>query len=164
MAIPAVAAAPSLWGPALGGLLGGISSGLFGQHSVNRQIDFQREMSNTAHQREVADLRAAGLNPMLSVNAGASSPTGASQAPPDLISPMLQMASLKKMEAETANIQTQTRSTAKDVESGSFWSKFLPEGLAQSLKSGAQKGIQSRPIKDFNNSTLRSFGVKGNLP
>ncbi len=37
---------------------------------------WQEQLSNTAHQREVKDLVAAGLNPVLSVNGGASTPTG----------------------------------------------------------------------------------------
>lgn len=44
------------------------------QARINR--DWQERLSNTAHQREVSDLLAAGLNPILSANGGASMPSG----------------------------------------------------------------------------------------
>lgn len=46
------------------------------QAALNRE--FQREMSNTAYQRAVSDLRKAGLNPVLAVGASASTPAGSS--------------------------------------------------------------------------------------
>lgn len=46
---------------------------------AQKQRDWQTEMSNTAHQREIEDLKAAGINPALTAmgGMGASTPSGA---------------------------------------------------------------------------------------
>ena len=57
----------------------------FAEDQSAKQMAFQREMSNTAYQRTMEDMRKAGLNPILASKiGGASTPAGAMASTPKL--------------------------------------------------------------------------------
>jgi hypothetical protein len=109
--------------PVTGALIGSAVSG-YGQYRANRetrrsaerQMAFQKSMSNTAHQRQMRDLKKAGINPMLSARlGGASSPAGSSYQAGNIGAAAVEgygkVSSAKQAQAQTKQIDAQTTVT-----------------------------------------------------
>lgn len=133
------------------------------QAQLNR--DWQERMSNTAHQREMADLAAAGLNPILSARQGATTPSGgqasgsdASGAIAGLLGQVLSTQSAQAIAARNnaaARLLEQMKE-AHDV----YMNEAFPSNSTELLVSMLRDFFQG-PNADKGERFLKTFGLNG---
>ena len=78
----ALSLAAATLGSAALGFLGARSTNKAASAQAARSMEFEERLSKTAHQRQVADMRAAGLNPILSATGGSGASTPSGKAAP----------------------------------------------------------------------------------
>lgn len=132
------------WLSAAGTALGGIAQNAASAEAAQRQMDFQEQMSNTSYQRQVKDLEAAGINPMLVTKlGGASTPVGAL---PSFVNPaaMGSQASSAQQASSASMKQAETQERLSEPQIEQV--KALTEKIKEEVKNVPVEGERLRQM------------------